>query len=57
MTTLKHTCNLTNWSNAAQGMQEALSGEIHMKEVSYETVQILVNFSYGQVSALISELF
>ena len=31
------------------GMQEAISGEIHMKEISYETVQILVNFSYGQV--------
>ena len=31
------------------GMQEALSGEIHMKQISYETVQILVNFSYGQV--------
>ena len=30
-------------------MQEAISGEIHMKEISYETVQILVNFSYGQV--------
>jgi len=30
------------------GMQEAISGEIHMKEISYETVQILVNFSYGQ---------
>ena len=31
-------------------MQEALTGEIHMRGISYETAQILVNFSYGQVS-------
>lgn len=31
------------------GMQEALTGEIVMKDVSYETVKLLVAYSYGQV--------
>ena len=30
-------------------MQEALTGEIVMKDVSYETVKLLVAYSYGQV--------
>ena len=37
-------------------MQESINGEIHMKEISYETVQILVNFSYGQVKKHLTSL-
>ena len=33
----------------ASGMQEAITGEINMRGITYETAQILVNFSYGQV--------
>jgi len=32
----------------ASGMQEAITGEINMRGISYETAQILVNFSYAQ---------